>query len=69
AGMIQFYLDPGPSQDGLETLILKRERLCDSRFIIMSNTANLKASLLNQDKVELESSSPACNREEASRKG
>ncbi|XP_051690790.1 cyclin-dependent kinase 2-interacting protein isoform X2 [Oryctolagus cuniculus] len=40
-------------------LILKWETLNDAGFTTANNIANLKISLLNKDKIELEGSSPA----------
>lgn len=45
-------------------LILKWETLNDAGFTTANNIANLKISLLNKDKIELESSSPASSENE-----
>lgn len=45
-------------------LILKWDSLSDAGFTTASNIANLKVSLLDKEKVELESSSPASSEEE-----
>ncbi|XP_062947267.1 cyclin-dependent kinase 2-interacting protein [Cynocephalus volans] len=44
-------------------LILKWETLNDAGFTTANNIANLKISLLNKDKIELENSSPAASNE------
>uniref|UniRef100_A0A2K5DPJ3 Cyclin dependent kinase 2 interacting protein n=1 Tax=Aotus nancymaae TaxID=37293 RepID=A0A2K5DPJ3_AOTNA len=46
-------------------LILKWETLNDAGFTTANNIANLKISLSNKDKIELESSSPASKENEA----
>ncbi|XP_023587435.1 cyclin-dependent kinase 2-interacting protein isoform X1 [Trichechus manatus latirostris] len=45
-------------------LILKWESLSDAGFATANNIANLKISLLSKDKIELESSSPASDKNE-----
>ncbi|XP_017817043.1 cyclin-dependent kinase 2-interacting protein isoform X5 [Papio anubis] len=45
-------------------LILKWETLSDAGFTTANNIANLKISLLNKDKIELDSSSPAVKENE-----
>ncbi|XP_073854398.1 cyclin-dependent kinase 2-interacting protein isoform X4 [Macaca fascicularis] len=45
-------------------LILKWETLSDAGFTAANNIANLKISLLNKDKIELDSSSPALKENE-----
>uniref|UniRef100_A0A2K5JWL0 Cyclin dependent kinase 2 interacting protein n=1 Tax=Colobus angolensis palliatus TaxID=336983 RepID=A0A2K5JWL0_COLAP len=45
-------------------LILKWETLSDAGFTTASNIANLKISLLNKDKIELDSSSPVLKEKE-----
>ncbi|XP_063452468.1 cyclin-dependent kinase 2-interacting protein isoform X3 [Pan paniscus] len=45
-------------------LILKWETLNDAGFTTANNIANLKISLLNKDKIELDSSSPSSKENE-----